>query len=748
MAFKVSENTRRLANGSIKEPQLILEINGIDRILSTEVVLETIRIGDLDLLIGDDWLIGGLRPVENQNSLISFNGSTTQLSQQIDIDKGRGSSITSMVVSMVDIGNLASEIVSPGVIIDEILSCRCRVYLGFKGSNFPEDYIKIFSGIVGDVDSGAGKVNLTIQSPDTKKRQKLFLPKDTNLVEPIDIDDTTIEVVSTADFLVPIEGPDGIIDESLKFYIRIDDEIIRYTSKDDTHFYECSRAQLGTSAASHSDNAQVNSYFSLGGNAIDLALKLMLSGFNDYFIKDISIASFNYAGTLGSIPNSIFIKDIDLQRTSNIQLGDFIEITNSEEEENNVTQKKIAGIGFIDGGTYLEIDGVTFTNETESLGKLKIRSKWDTLGYGLGMYPDEVDIDQHIEIQSRYLSSFDYLFYLKEEIEDAKEFIEEQIYMPASCFSLPRKAQSSIGILTPPIPGDETIVLNESNILNPEQIKIKRSLNKNFLNTVLYKFDLDALEDDIYRKTYIDLDEDSRNRIQDRGNVVFVIESQGLRSTLDALNIAAQASKRRVDTYKFAAEFLEGVQINYGIGYNKEVGDIIILDSKNLKITNFNTGTRDKPPTLFRIINKKMDIVKGDIKVDLLNTGYGIEQIARYGLIAPSSQIKFAIDNKTIIIKPSYTKDFGTNEGLKWERYPNCAVIIRSEDYSVYASAKIVDVSINQITLDQDLPFLPEENYVIELDTYNSQNEIIKLKYIFMTDEETFEDGKPQYTML
>jgi len=52
-------------------------------------------------------------------------------------------------------------------------------------------------------------------------------------------------------------------------YIKIDDEIIKYTGKTTTTFTGCTRAALSTSAASHSDNTVVNAYFRVVIKSID-----------------------------------------------------------------------------------------------------------------------------------------------------------------------------------------------------------------------------------------------------------------------------------------------------------------------------------------------------------------------------------------------------------------------------------------------------------------------------------------------
>lgn len=748
MAFEVTDATRRVTDNAVKEPLLILEIDGLTTILSSKTAFKYAKYGDPGLVYGLPGLVyGGKIAIEDQEGIISFSSNTTtSINQQLDIDKGRGSSVSSIQISLVDVKGYASRLISPGVILDEILGKKCRIWFGFEGTAYPDDFIILFRGIIDDINSGAGTVNINVAHPDQKKRQKIFNIGESTLDGSINASQTTITVDSTAKFLEPVLGPSGVNDSSLKFYIQIEDEIIQYTSKSATQFLGCVRGSLNTTAASHADEADVKSFYRLEGNSIDLALKLMLSGVNGAYLEDLTPQLFNRFDESTILANTIAFANIDLQRIYNIQIGDYVTITGSAAPANNVTLKQITAIFFNDYGTVIEIDGVTFVDDSGETAQVSFRSQFDTLGEGLGFTPDEVDIEEHLRLQSEFLSNFDYDFYLKEEI-DGKEFIEKEIYLPYGCYSLPRKAQASIGILAPPKPGEDLTVFDYRNVFKPSQIKIRRSTTKNFLNTVIYKFDELVLEDKFVRAV-VTTDVDSKNRIKNQGNKALIIESKGMRRQLNGIQNATVATARRVDQYKFAAEFFEGIQVNFGDSYNLEIGDIVILDGSQLNITDFSTGDRGKEPILAQIINKSINIRTGETKLDLLNTGYDLDNVGRYCLISPSSIIKSATSSSEFILEPSFSNPFGTDEGRKWRRYEVLNVIIRSPDYSVIENALVERIDFNTVQLVDPLSFTPLAGYIMELDVYNNvSSDILKIKYGWMDDDGFFDDTRPGYLM-
>ena len=181
-------------------------------------------------------------------------------------------------------------------------------------------------------------------------------------------------------------------------------------------------------------------------------------------------------------------------------------------------------------------------------------------------------------------------------------------------------------------------------------------------------------------------------------------------------------------------------------GFTLEIGDIVLLDGTNLQLTDSFTGKRGKSPRFYYVANKSLDMVKSKIVLDIMDTGFSID--ARYGLISPASKIQSASSEKKFIIKPSFNDDrFGINEFKKWTNLEGSTMVIRSDDYSITGTAVLQTINFNEITLETDLGFVPPEDYIMELDIYDNQTDLVKLLYTFMSDV-TFADGGSQYLMI
>ena len=72
--------------------------------------------------------------------------------------------------------------------------------------------------------------------------------------------------------------------------------------------------------------------------------------------------------------------------------------------------------------------------------------------------PGEVDIEAHLKIIDRYLPAdqFKARFWIKESIENTKEWIEKELYLPFGCYGIPRKARASVAFNSPPLPDEAT----------------------------------------------------------------------------------------------------------------------------------------------------------------------------------------------------------------------------------------------------------------------------------------------------
>lgn len=732
--------------GSIT-PQIVLDIEGVDTLYGVVPIKKIVKIGDFN--IGDPGIfIGGQIAIVDQESIISFSsGTSSEIAQTLNQDKGTNESISTMRVALVDVAGKITDLITPGNVVDDILGRKCKVWLGFPDTSWKDDYLVIHRGIIDTVESKSGVILFNISAPDKKKKTAIFPKGTTELTSAMDNSQVTCDVVSTADFFEPYIGPNGLVDESLKLYLRIDDEIMRYESKTGTQFGTITRGQLGTFAASHDDEATVESFYVLEGNAIDLALKLLLSGKNGPYQEDVAVTNFVRISPSETVANSIFFESINLPLEYNPVVGDYITTSGASNGANNVTNKQITAVTQTDTGWYIVIDGVSFVEENATSALISFRSQFDTLGpnAGVAFGNDEVDVTEHLDIKTKYLSSAEYRFYIKDIIENGQEFLSEQVYNPVAAYALPRKAQASVGIHTGPIPGSDIKTLNNKNVINPSKISINRSTNKNFYNTIVYKHDESAIEDR-FTSGLITIDGTSVTQIP-VGNVPLVLEARGLRDDLSAQNLAQQSANRRLRKYKFGAEYIQGIETDFKTGFEIEIGDKVICDLGSLKVSDINTGKRTGDPRLFEVVNKRLNIGKGQISFDLVDTNYGLD--SRYALIGPASYIKTGVSQTEIVIKPSFnTTRYGTNEYKKWEEFIGAYVLVRSGDHSIIGYSYLADISGNTLLLSTALGFVPLEDYVIEFADYDNQIEGVKVIYGFMSDgANNFGDGKIPYQM-
>jgi hypothetical protein len=742
MAIPITENAFTAANRLAKEPNIVLEIEGVSTLYGAIIIKKYARIGDEDLEIGDPdinenaFFIGGFIKLKDQSNVISFDGTSTSINQTLDIDKGKGGSVSALTVSLLDDGEITL-LITPGQVIPDILQAKCKVYLGFDNTAWPEDYIVIFRGVVSDVTSDAGKVLVQINHPDDKKRGTLYKKVDTKLNGAIGISDTTIALDSVANILAPIVGPNGGIDTAFESYVRIDNEIIQFTGISGSSLTGCVRNRFNTAPASHADDADVTTFYRLRGDAMTLALKLMASGGGQY-ASGIDITSF-----VSSANNSIFFSDNRLVEKYNLQLGDYATTVGASNGANNVSLKQIIDLVTVDGGTFVVLDGVSFVGEDPTSATIGFTSQYATLPEGLKLSNDEIDIEQHLYLFRLFLSSVSYDIYLKDTIEDMKEFLEEQIYSPAAAFSIPRKARASCGYHIGPIPGQDIKTIDKSNVKEGGKIKLRRSTNRNFYNEIVYKFDESAIEDK-FLSGRITISATSKNQIKG-ANKTLTISSKGLRTVDQGGTIALTQSNRRLDRYKFGAESLS-FSTMFDVGFNMEIGDIFVFDGTELLLPDIKNAQKGMEPRLFEVQNKSLNLKTGDVNIDAVDTAFS--PTSRYGLISPSSIVSAGLSVTQFIIQPSYSARFAALEYRKWQGLVGASVRIRNADFTLVYDTILRAISGNTFTVDA-LPVVPSAGFVFELTDYDDVDVIeqTKLVYVHMKDT-AFADGKTQYLML
>lgn len=749
MAFDVTNAADSASRRVNVEPLLVLEIDGVSTIYGARIIGEKAKIGAVGLKIGD-FKIGGLIAVADQSSLITFQGTTTRISQTINPDTGASTSISSMKVALVDKDLEISELITPDETVSpafDLMGRKCKLWLGFNDTAWKQDFIVIFRGVIDDISAGPGKIIFNLAHPDTKKRSEIFQKAETELNGAISAGDTTLTVDSTTDFFFPFSGtPTAAIDSAtIKYFVRIDDEIIRYETGTGTTFTTLTRAAQGTTAASHDDDSTVESFIQVTGDAMTLALKLMLSGKNGPYKEDVAIDNIGFVSGVGTVANSLFFRGIDIERDFGLVTGDFITTTGAGSGANNVTLKSINEIVQEGSNSYMVIDGVSFITETDTDAVVDFRSQYDTLGEGLAMDADEVDVREHERILRLFLSSFNYDFFFKETIQ-GKQFISDELYNPTGGYSLPRKSQASVGLHTGPLPGTDIVTLDSTNVTNASRLRIRRSTGINFRNTINYTFEELALDDKFIR-IISTVNVDSLARIP-VGVTPLNITSRGMRTALQGDTLAATATVRRLRKYKFGAEFIENIKVHFRTGFRLETGDIVLVDLDSLNITDIKqSGSRNGEARLFQIDNKVIDFRTGAVTLRIVDTNF--DKDSRLGTISPASIIKTGISGTEFIIGESFSSVFGANEFKKWENIIGASIRVRNADYSIDGNGILQSLSGNTVNLASTVGFTPATGQIMELDVYDNQPDAVKLIYAFWSDgSNNFADDGIPYQFL
>lgn len=739
MSLPVNDLFKTLLEADTKSPQIILEVDGWPPISSIPAK-KYANFGD-DIVFGQSSLFfNGLILDNSILPYIDLNKTTNQITQQLQADKGGSQSVTSFDVGIIDKDQIITELITPNKTVVDILGVKARLYLSLEGAGHPKDSILFFSGIVAGASSGAGYVNINLASPEKLKNLEIFPKVSTELTAGITNVATTINVASTDDFVLPADSG------TLRTYLLLNDEIIEYTGKTSTSFTGCVRGQFGTIAVAHNINDNIESAYRLIGNLKDLSLKLMLSGINTPYATDIPILSFVQYGSQTQA-NSVFVSRFNFDQYYGAVLGDSVTITDAVTPSNNVTGL-VTAIETTDLGSYITIDQ-PLTLEGSG-AKFSISSAYSVLPRfcGLEMTPDQVDV---AEFEAMFLQNstqfFDYDFFIKDSVKGA-EFINTEILYPSGCYALPRKAKTSIGLTKPPLASYETKVLDESTVISAGQLKINRNISNNFYNAIVIKYDKDHVEDK-FKRGKITQSADSTNRIK-VANKPLTIEAQGVRFENNFVGKFATISRRALERYQYAAESLE-IQVNYGTGFDIEIGDAVVLKGLQISDTKDGSGTRGLKPRIFEVTNKVVNTKGTPIRLTILDTAYSLN--GRYGVISPSSKIGLGSTTTVLNLKKSYGTNLTTrSENYKWRNLVGARLRIRTVDYSFSEERVLLSlnpVNDSSIILDAPLSLAPSENYIVDIVNYpnNADPEdqaLSKALYVFFNLQHTVVAGISQ----
>ena len=814
MAIELTQTAQIKSENVTQEPQLVLKIDGINTVFGIGQVKKFVRIGDPELYIGDDWKIGGLNPYEDQSDVIDLNGSSNTITQQLLQDKGGTSSVPSVQVSLIDVDEEITRLITPSNVVEDILGRKASVYLGYQETAFPQDFVRIFAGVIDEINAGT-TIILNVAHPEQKKRVEIFqkitteLTADlnfrskniqhisyvtrrdvvgtvtvtyttgatvgneivtvagTNIVVQIQagvtqaqhirnaieksinalslvsikidsdftnepqtiqsltslLSDTTINVVSTKGMLLPVPL------EGFRTYVRVNDEVIEYTGMTDTTITGCTRGALVTrderaEGINHETGDTVDTFYRLEGQAFDMVLKILMSGGPQYFVENIQIKSIVEVEGVGTIPNAVWFENLNIQDAWGITPGDKATIIGDAIPGNNVTDALIADIIATPYGSYIILDGVSLTSQILSTGTISFASKWNVYpeGAGIGLGGDEVDVPEFERLRDVFSSSiFDYDFYLKDTIE-AKSFLDTEVLFPTGAFSIPRRGKISVGYTSPPIGAADIKVLDSTNTAKPQSTRIKRSINKYFYNNVLFKYN-EAVVDELYLSGDLETNQDSKNRIP-VGNKTLVISARGLRPSVDASVIIEILKRRFQDKYKFGAELITTFAF-YGKTFNTDVGDVVVFGDSILQLPDTKNGTRNFSPRLFEVANKSLSIKSGEVKLELLDSGYSLAD-GRYGIISPASQTVAAGSSGDVVkIKNSFETVSPQLEKSKWTPYIGQRIIVHDELWDNIHETVLLGFSASDnylMLLEDAVPFPVLDDYVIDIAQYPDNN--------------------------
>ncbi len=729
MTFTLSAKAKLLSQQQNAEIQIILEIEGIPIIFGAIQVKKLVRIGDDGLLIGG-FTIGNTSPNPNSRDYISLNGTSKSITSQLYQDKGGTGSISSVNIELVDKNNELSSLFSPGQTIEDVLSAKASVYISFKNGAHPEDSIPIFHGIIDTISFPAGSCLLGIAHPNKLKSREIYQKIQTKITSAINDTDTTI----------PLEISSGIFEsqDALTSYVRIEDEIIEIGNISGTDLVSCTRGALNTTAIAHDIETELETFYKLEGKPLDLALKLMLSSEDQFYIENVSVDRIGQDSDGTIIPNSVFVGNAKLELIEGVTIGDLVTIENSINPSNDVVDSIIVSIEETSGGEYLVLSD-TLVTEIESTAILKIKSIYNTLPQGMNMSPSQVDVSGHKEIKDRFGSTFpDYVFYLKDSVKGL-DFLDSEVYFPSGLYSLPRKGRAGVGFTNTPLALENLVTLDERNITNPDQLVIHRSISSNFYNAIVWKFNEDTLEDK-FLAGEITIDEDSHARLK-TGNKPLTIVSKGLRDNVSTRTLINSMTSRFLNRYKFATQIVKNIKILFKVGYNLEVGDIVLFGSENMNIHDYKRGDRKFQSRLMEVINKRLNITTGEITVDLLDTAY--EQDGVFGVIAPSSIVGTGSSTTEIII----TKSFGTGEFEKekdkWETYINRPILIRSLDwtYQEITTLKGFSPSNDLKMIVNAISTPPSSGYIVDIPSFENSDGAERISHCFFTPQVSIVSG-------
>lgn len=532
-----------------------------------------------------------------------------------------------------------------------------------------------------------------------------------------------------------------------------------------TQFAVISRGARGTTAATHSSGSTVTAAIQLGDsvnqeNSMDMALKVMLSGWAGSFVTGVSVSSIGIVpdpSPGSSTTQAITLGDgVDAIADYGLSAGDYITLVGSGYIDNNQVPFQIVRFQADAIGTpnrIIYVSGI-LTKELTTSATASFRSQYDCypVDAGLKLTPSDVDVAGHQNIKNTFLGGLgnDLRFFITSQESSGKNWLESQVYFPVGAFSLTRRGQLSVGYNKPPLADASVVILNADNILSPDQVRPNRALNgRAFFNEIDLSYNPDDSGNFQTQTSFLDSDSYSTIKVLS----VLPVQANGIYSGYNETNLQKRA-QFLLQRYGKGATTLR-LTVNWEAGSLIEAGDTVIVQdtSGTLQISNFNTGQRGLGTVLFEVIDRTINISSGNVTLNLLS-GIGATVQDRFATISPSSVIAAGSTTTQLIIQDSFGAIYPGNESRKWEIYVGLPIVVHSFDGSVSGTTTLVSIDpINNYMLHVNtLGFTPQAGYIVDIPAYPNGvdptvNQLYKAMHAFLDPTVTVVTGVDSYNL-
>jgi hypothetical protein len=746
MSLNPSKNYS-IANDQLqKEPIIILSFEGVPFIISSGDVYSNIRYDDPGIYYDGIYNYDGLRKLDPDKfkGYIDRKGSFSTISQKLEQWDGKAS-VETFNIKVIDKDGLITQICSPGVIIPEILNCKVRIYFGYQTISYPEDYLLLFRGYVNGYQIGQGFVNFTFTDPSAKRKDIVFNGSTSTLTNAISNTDTALVVSSTDNFYKTILNAKGVNDSTVIIGIILDKkEICYYTNAgivDATHI-NVVRGQYGTLAINHSAGVSIDMFFFVTDNPVNIALKMMLSGWNGPCISSLKLRGIVNTDDALFVNDTItFPQGVDAIRDYGLSLGDFIILSGSLIPGNNGTFTVSAFLN--SNRTVRFVETGILTIESPGVGQTyldtvcAIRSKYDVypIEAGLQLDTEDVLVSAHEYARNTFVTTVFKLPVMGDE-KSGKQFIEEHLFKPVGAYSLTQGASISMGVSHPPLFSDKSKYIDASNVVNAKGIMVERGIDSRFMyNEIIFNYDYDVIQDSFNQTLYVE-DADAQSRTKKIATLQ--IDVRGFDGLGDDISQMKSRALRLLQRYKYSAETIS-LSTFFGTGHTIDSGDTIVLNdtvSSVLQIANTDTGSRGVYNRIMEVQERSINLSNGQANLKLLsNNGFAFTD--RYAVIGPASWLDTTYSHTTTLlrIQDSFGSKFPGAEYLKWQAYEGSTIRVHDNTYTQDAETTFTLDSVDEykMHLSPALPFTPTSGMVVEFCKYNSNpliNQLPKQQFV------------------